>query len=132
MISEEDDDRVDATPREASSYLNKPEDLIPGVYEGGLKTWECSVDLASYLAMGGGLDDWGRVLEVRFPITCCMMGSHISIGRMWNGHTKHASTPKNIRGRAKYHFEETGGPFTGLQSICIRTGNTTQRSAHLV
>ncbi|KAJ3069373.1 Histidine protein methyltransferase 1 [Podochytrium sp. JEL0797] len=25
-------------------------DLIDGVYEGGFKTWECSVDLASYLA----------------------------------------------------------------------------------
>lgn len=25
-------------------------DLVPGVYEGGLKTWECSVDLAAVLA----------------------------------------------------------------------------------
>ena len=24
-------------------------DLIPGVYEGGLKTWECSIDLCNYL-----------------------------------------------------------------------------------
>lgn len=24
-------------------------DLIPGVYEGGLKTWECSLDLAYFL-----------------------------------------------------------------------------------
>ncbi|TPX63388.1 hypothetical protein SpCBS45565_g06659 [Spizellomyces sp. 'palustris'] len=25
-------------------------DLIPGVYEGGMKTWECAVDLVNYLA----------------------------------------------------------------------------------
>ncbi|KAI0084763.1 hypothetical protein BDY19DRAFT_519526 [Irpex rosettiformis] len=30
-------------------FVEAPSDLIPGVYEGGLKTWECSVDLAAYL-----------------------------------------------------------------------------------
>ena len=25
-------------------------DIIPGVYEGGLKTWECSIDLVKYLS----------------------------------------------------------------------------------
>jgi protein-histidine N-methyltransferase len=27
-------------------YVEAPSDLVPGVYEGGLKTWECSIDLA--------------------------------------------------------------------------------------
>lgn len=31
-------------------FVDAPSDLVPGVYEGGLKTWECSVDLAAYLA----------------------------------------------------------------------------------
>lgn len=31
------------------SSLQSASDLIPGVYEGGFKTWECSLDLASYL-----------------------------------------------------------------------------------
>lgn len=37
-------------------------DLIPGIYEGGLKTWEGGVDLVEVLAQGG----FGRksVLEV--------------------------------------------------------------------
>ncbi len=26
------------------------DDITPNVYEGGFKTWECSLDLASYLA----------------------------------------------------------------------------------
>ncbi|KAL5476679.1 hypothetical protein ACEPAI_2865 [Sanghuangporus weigelae] len=33
--------------------IDNPSDLVPGVYEGGLKTWECSLDLVGYLS---GLD----------------------------------------------------------------------------
>ncbi|KAF8621704.1 hypothetical protein AX15_007565 [Amanita polypyramis BW_CC] len=29
--------------------FDAPSDLIPGVYEGGFKTWECSLDLVDYL-----------------------------------------------------------------------------------
>lgn len=29
--------------------MDAPSDLVPGVYEGGLKTWECAVDLADCL-----------------------------------------------------------------------------------
>ncbi|KAJ3761580.1 hypothetical protein EV360DRAFT_37484 [Lentinula raphanica] len=37
----------DKNPR--LEFLNTPSDLVPGVYEGGLKTWECSLDLVNYL-----------------------------------------------------------------------------------
>lgn len=30
--------------------LSAKDDLKPGLYEGGFKTWECAVDLANYLA----------------------------------------------------------------------------------
>lgn len=30
--------------------LTTTDDIMPGVYEGGFKTWECAVDLAGYLA----------------------------------------------------------------------------------
>lgn len=30
-------------------YFDTPADVVPGKYEGGLKTWECSVDLVEYL-----------------------------------------------------------------------------------
>ncbi|KAI8995430.1 hypothetical protein BD414DRAFT_456206 [Trametes punicea] len=30
-------------------FLDAPSDLVPGVYEGGLKTWECSLDLVDCL-----------------------------------------------------------------------------------
>jgi protein-histidine N-methyltransferase len=37
------------TDRKALEFLDAPSDLVPGVYEGGLKTWECSLDLVDYL-----------------------------------------------------------------------------------
>ncbi|KAF5318610.1 hypothetical protein D9619_010777 [Psilocybe cf. subviscida] len=35
--------------RKALQFLDAPSDLVPGVYEGGLKTWECSLDVVDYL-----------------------------------------------------------------------------------
>lgn len=52
--------RGDEPPSETSAaasaldFLDAPSDLVPGVYEGGLKTWECSLDLVDYL---DGLED---------------------------------------------------------------------------
>jgi len=44
-------------------------DLIPGLYEGGLKTWEGGVDLVEVISEGlAGGSDWLKgksVLEVR-------------------------------------------------------------------
>lgn len=55
---------------DALRFVNAPSDLVRGVYEGGLKTWECSVDLAAYLhACRGNFYSahvrGRRVLEVR-------------------------------------------------------------------
>ncbi|KAG8724559.1 hypothetical protein FRC09_017268 [Ceratobasidium sp. 395] len=33
----------------ATEFVSRPSDLVPRVYEGGLKTWECSLDLANYV-----------------------------------------------------------------------------------
>lgn len=53
----------------ALEFIDAPSDLISGVYEGGLKTWECSLDLVSYLdRLGDSFPDehlrGKRVLEV--------------------------------------------------------------------
>jgi len=37
----------------ALEFIDNPSDLVPLVYEGGLKTWECSLDLASCLRRDG-------------------------------------------------------------------------------
>ncbi|KAF8880028.1 hypothetical protein BD779DRAFT_1612805 [Infundibulicybe gibba] len=39
----------DSAQPDLLDHFDAPSDLVPGVYEGGLKTWECSLDLASYL-----------------------------------------------------------------------------------
>lgn len=41
-------------------------DLIPGVYEGGAKIWECTEDLVQYLSEELSKDDWAsqKVLDL--------------------------------------------------------------------
>ena len=58
-------------PAQASAleFIEAPSDLVPGVYEGGLKTWECSLDLVNYLdglenSFTDGHIQEKRVLEV--------------------------------------------------------------------
>ncbi|KAL1664080.1 hypothetical protein GGF50DRAFT_55613 [Schizophyllum commune] len=71
---------ADATPVDPTrtpAFLDAPSDLVPGLYEGGLKTWECSLDLVDYLdgltpasegtsAGAAGICNWAgkRVLEI--------------------------------------------------------------------
>lgn len=48
-------------------FFDAPSDLVPGVYEGGLKTWECCLDLVDYLESNELLKSpmGKRILEVR-------------------------------------------------------------------
>lgn len=51
LLNNDDDDEKNEPPAQQElDFIDAPSDLIPGVYEGGLKSWECSVDLAAYLA----------------------------------------------------------------------------------
>ena len=67
---------------QTSAFVDAPADLVPGTYEGGLKTWECALDLAAYLDRDvlkaqAGVAEVGRrvhgsrVLEVSSSI--CLM-----------------------------------------------------------
>ena len=56
-----------AEPSQIANTALSGGDLDPGVYEGGFKTWECSIDLAAYLIAavdGGQIDLVGRDLHV--------------------------------------------------------------------
>jgi protein-histidine N-methyltransferase len=82
LIAQGDDLEPDENNTEVNSgapgasalrFLDAPSDLVPGVYEGGLKTWECSLDLAAYMeAHKESLmknNVFGkRILEVRIPL----------------------------------------------------------------
>uniref|UniRef100_A0A1E1XIP7 protein-histidine N-methyltransferase n=1 Tax=Amblyomma aureolatum TaxID=187763 RepID=A0A1E1XIP7_9ACAR len=39
-------------------------DIVPSVYEGGMKVWECSIDLAEYMENHLNIDDETKVLEL--------------------------------------------------------------------
>lgn len=87
----EDEDENEPT---LIDFLDAPSDLIPGVYEGGLKTWECSVDLAAHLAsvVSSKPADWIRgktILEVgRFIFLKTLSDTNLSLlGWMWDGHS---------------------------------------------
>ena len=74
---------------QTTAFVDAPADLVPGTYEGGLKTWECALDLAAYLDRGVLKAQTGvvaagrrvhglRVLEVSSSIylmgfCCCLM-----------------------------------------------------------
>lgn len=45
-------------------HADSTTDVIPRVYEGGLKTWECSIDLAQFLISNTTLFDASSVLEL--------------------------------------------------------------------
>jgi hypothetical protein len=44
--------------------VDAPADLVTGVYEGGLKTWECAVDFTAYIDREVPCVRGLRVLEV--------------------------------------------------------------------
>ncbi|CAE6463416.1 unnamed protein product [Rhizoctonia solani] len=52
MASEaQNDNQTDKAKEDqaAIEFASRPSDLVPRVYEGGMKTWECSLDLAAYV-----------------------------------------------------------------------------------
>lgn len=59
-------------------------DITPNVYEGGFKTWECSLDLASYISgsLGKSWDLGERevhvveVLRARLQLALCPISNH--------------------------------------------------------
>ncbi|KAM5531003.1 hypothetical protein V8D89_015330 [Ganoderma adspersum] len=45
-----DDCAGEKSGRSEVEFIDAPSDLVPGIYEGGLKTWECSLDLVACLS----------------------------------------------------------------------------------
>ncbi|KDQ22446.1 hypothetical protein PLEOSDRAFT_1051153 [Pleurotus ostreatus PC15] len=68
LISEAEEDLDEETskreeiPESSLKFVDSPSDLVPGVYEGGLKTWECALDLVDYLENSGARSPTGKVI----------------------------------------------------------------------
>ncbi|KAI9201906.1 uncharacterized protein BJ171DRAFT_197463 [Polychytrium aggregatum] len=77
------DDDLDPAERDAQNIVFDQTDLIGGVYEGGLKTWECSIDLVNYLSTWESEDIKSkRVFEIgcgsALPgVFCLAGGAHV-------------------------------------------------------
>ena len=57
---------------EVSKVVDADSDLIPGLYEGGLKTWEGGMDLVDVLSDVPDISTWvqgSRILEVSFDLS---------------------------------------------------------------
>jgi predicted nicotinamide N-methyase len=52
------------TENELIEAINSSSDIIRGVYEGGIKTWECSIDLVRYLQSMSDDINGKRILEI--------------------------------------------------------------------
>ncbi|KAI6158035.1 hypothetical protein BKA82DRAFT_996383 [Pisolithus tinctorius] len=74
----------------ALQFLDNPSDLVPLVYEGGLKTWECSVDLATYLS---GIDYGARSTKTRI----LEIGCGTAIPTLYILHSIFSSPPSKER-----------------------------------
>ncbi len=67
----EKSNNADGPDKAELSFVDNPSDLAPGLYEGGLKTWECSLDLVDVLEAkvkserGSGWVRGKRIFEVR-------------------------------------------------------------------
>ena len=71
---------------EQAALVDAPADLVPGVYEGGLKTWECALDLAAYIDREVPRVRGLRVLEVsmRYQVAMSLIDCDYSwaVGRL--------------------------------------------------
>eukprot|EP00953_Heterococcus_sp_UTEX-ZZ885_P026945 14511-Heterococcus_DN1.PRE.1 len=52
-----------AVPPAEATVVEGETDLVPGVYEGGLKVWECSIDLIQYMLDDSTTATAKRVIE---------------------------------------------------------------------
>ena len=50
QLISETEETDSSTEQPGLDFVDNPSDLVPGVYEGGLKTWECSLDLVDCLS----------------------------------------------------------------------------------
>ncbi|XP_076360774.1 histidine protein methyltransferase 1 homolog isoform X2 [Tachypleus tridentatus] len=50
--------------KKIATVLNSHSDLVSGVYEGGLKVWECALDLVEFLSTENILENGMKILEL--------------------------------------------------------------------
>ena len=120
LISTDDGGRTDEAPSEVD-FVDAPSDLVPGVYEGGLKTWECSLDLVHCLdsIYGAAISSTmhgKRILEVFRPFTSQSWNDHtdnvmrsLSV-RVWDGSAIAIPHPRSVLRATKGRYRRSDPP----------------------
>ena len=95
-----------------SEFLNSPSDLIPGIYEGGFKVWECTQDVLEMLTQNELTAKGKRVLDVGcgsglLGIKCLLDGAqHVTL-QDYNSQVIELCTLANLMLNLKLAFAET-------------------------
>lgn len=82
IAQDEDQEKVDMTDMDKGkgreTFVEEESDLVVGIYEGGLKTWECSLDLVDCLCDLG----YNIPIEPTLPIVETVRGkSFLEVSR---------------------------------------------------
>ncbi len=121
---------------EDQPYIDADTDLIPGTYEGGLKTWEGGLDLVQVCSelqdqMEGGVSGWIRgksVLEVRWlDTTWGSWTDELLSGRLRNS-SAHSLPPPSAHEEQRPIFKNEAHNLSSsrLQSRCTTTRDASQ------
>ncbi|KAH9822435.1 hypothetical protein DFH28DRAFT_1092416 [Melampsora americana] len=66
------------------SLLNAPSDLVPGIYEGGFKTWESSLDLIQHFSkLNLNLSNHLQKFQERKPLKVLEIGCGTALPTVW-------------------------------------------------
>ncbi|KAK1920887.1 hypothetical protein DB88DRAFT_501389 [Papiliotrema laurentii] len=92
-------------------YVDSSTDLVPGLYEGGLKTWEGGVDLVEVLSTTENVSDWvdgARVIEV---------GCGTAIPSAYLVSSLFTSKPPAASAKTIFHLQDFNKPVLELVSL---------------
>lgn len=125
-------ENVDPDGPSALELIEAPSDLIPGVYEGGMRVWECSLDLVEYLDGRNDIQDYRgkRIIEVS-PHLCFVVHLQLLIGWLWNCHPVHVSLNQDIE-LAKSRTKRNPATSPRLQQIRPRAYHLSKCSLSMV
>ncbi|TFK83170.1 hypothetical protein K466DRAFT_272294 [Polyporus arcularius HHB13444] len=83
-------------------FVDAPSDLVPGVYEGGLKTWECSLDLVDCLHSIYGPDVANKIRGKRV----IELGCGTAIPSIYLLHSIFSADPGQSAGDVIVHLQD--------------------------
>ncbi|RPD55528.1 hypothetical protein L226DRAFT_537017 [Lentinus tigrinus ALCF2SS1-7] len=108
-----DDDAGAKDGRSEVDFVDAPSDLVPGVYEGGLKTWECSLDIVDCLDSIYGAEIGSKIRGKRV----IELGCGTAIPSMYLLHSVFAADPAQSARDVVVHLQDYNGLVLRLVTL---------------